>query len=45
MKLCLMACVVLVLLHTSVKVENRIINIQFDFNRVVNKIKKLAEKL
>lgn len=45
MKLLFWLCVVVILLHISVKFENRIIHIELDFNRVVGKIKKLAEKL
>lgn len=45
MKLLFLLCVVTILLHTTVKFENRIIHIDVDFNRVVGKIKKLVEKL
>ncbi len=45
MKLVFLACIVLILLHTSVKVENRIVNIQFDYNRIINKIKGIVEKM
>lgn len=45
MKLLFLACMVLILLHTSVKVENRIVNIQFDYNKIINKIKRVVEKM
>ena len=45
MKLLFLLCAVMILLHTTVKFENRIIHIDVDFNRVVGKIKQLVEKL
>ena len=45
MKLFFLTCMVLILLHTSVKVENRIVNIQFDYNKIINKIKRVVEKM
>lgn len=38
-------CVVMILMHTKVKIENRVIKIEIDFNRVVGKIKRMVEKL
>lgn len=43
--LLLILCVVMILAHTKVKIENHVIKVEIDFNRVVGKIKKLAEKL
>ena len=45
MKLLFLLCAVMILLHTTVNFENRIIHIDVNFNRVVGKIKKLVEKL
>lgn len=45
MKLLIVLCVVMILIHTKVKIENRVIKIELDFNRVVNKIKSTVEKL
>lgn len=43
--LLLSLCVVMILMHTKVKIENRVIKIEIDFNRVVGKIKSTVEKL
>ncbi len=45
MKFLLLLGVLMILLHTRVKVENRTIKIDVDFNRVIGKIKSLVEKL